>query len=136
MNKKVLLSTLWLFAVLNYLYCDVVGLMDANLLRQFLSGTVEGMEISPVFLFGASVLMEIPIAMVLLSRILPAKVNQWANVGAGMVMTLVQIATLFTGSPTGYYIFFSVIEIATTATIVGIAGRWKLSQPVHTAVRD
>jgi hypothetical protein len=27
-DRKVILSTLWLFAMLNYLYCDVIGLMS------------------------------------------------------------------------------------------------------------
>ncbi len=27
-NKRVILSTLWIFVTLNYLYCDLVGLMD------------------------------------------------------------------------------------------------------------
>ena len=41
-------------------------------------------------------------------------------------MTLVQIGSLFVGSePTGYYIFFSVIEISTTVLIVITAWKWK-----------
>lgn len=38
MNMKVKLSLLWLFALLNYLYCDLIGLMDPELLKQFLAG--------------------------------------------------------------------------------------------------
>jgi hypothetical protein len=33
MNKKTMLSTLWIFATLNYLYCDIMSLMDSNLLK-------------------------------------------------------------------------------------------------------
>src|SRR5690349_22452870 len=44
--------------------------------------------------------------------------RSWANVGAGSLMTIVQIATLFATKPALYYVFFSVIEIATTAVIV------------------
>ena len=123
MDMTVKLSTLWLFATLNYLYCDVAGLMDPKVLNQYLVGTVNGMQINQGFLLYAAILIEIPIAMVLLSRFLNYKVNRWANVIAGIVMTLVQIGTL-TVSPTGYYIFFSVIEIATTAFIVWIALKW------------
>jgi len=32
MDRLVLLSTIWIFAALNYLYCDVIGLMDSELL--------------------------------------------------------------------------------------------------------
>ena len=111
------LSALWLFATLNYLYCDVVTLMDPvkNTSIQFTQG----------FLLGAAVLVEIPMAMVLLSRILGYRSNRWANLIAGALMTVVQTATLFVAKPTLYYVFFSVIEIASTALIVWFAWKWR-----------
>lgn len=117
-------STLWLFATLNYLYCDVVSLMDPNLLKQYLAGSVGGMALTPGFLLAAGVLVEIPMAMILLSRVLGSRANRWANVGAGALMTVVQATTLLAGKPALYYVFFSVIEIGTTAAIVWLA--WKL----------
>jgi hypothetical protein len=123
-NPRMILSTLWTFAVLNYLYCDVVGLMDSAMLKQFLTGTVGGMRLSQGFLLGGSVLMEISIAMVLLSRVLNDRANRLANIIAGAVTTAAQCATLFGGS-TLYYIFFSAIEIATTMFIVAYAWRMK-----------
>jgi hypothetical protein len=126
-DMKVRLSTLWLFATLNYLYCDVVTVMDPQKLKQFLAGTVGGMEITPGFLLGAGILVEIPIAMVLLSRLLKYKPNRWANIVAGTIMTAVQLLTLLQSSPTIYYVFFSIIEIVTTALIVWYA--WKWSSP-------
>ena len=69
-NMKVKLSTLWIFVMFNYLYADVMALMDPVLLNQFLTGTINGLTINEAFLLGAAVLMEIPIAMVLLSRLL------------------------------------------------------------------
>ena len=125
MDRNVLLSTLWIFAVLNYLYCDVITLMDADVLKQLLTGTVGGMEMTQGFLLGAGILMEISISMVLLSRVLPYSANRWANIIAGTITTVVQVLTLFVGSsPTMYYIFFSIIEIATTALIVWLAWKW------------
>jgi hypothetical protein len=124
-DKKTLLSTLWIFTTLNYLYCDIMGLMDNNLLKQYLTGTVNGMEMNDNFLLGAAVLMEIPIVMVLLSRILKYKANKWTNMITGIIMTLVQTATLFAGSPAKYYLFCSIIEIATTFFIFWFALKWK-----------
>ena len=123
-TKPALLSTLWIFATLNYLYCDIMGLMDMSLLQQYLTGSVNGMQISENFLLGAAILMEIPMAMVFLSRVLKPKVNRIANIASGSIMTLVQIATLFVGSVTSYYLFCSLVEIATTASIVYIAFYW------------
>ena len=116
-DRKGLLSTLWLFAALNYIYCDVLGGMDPALVVPF--------ELTPGFLLGAGILLEIPIAMVLLSRVLPHRANRWANIVAGTLMTVVQLASLFLDVPTLYYVFFSVIEIATTVFIVWSAWNWR-----------
>ncbi len=126
-DRKIMLSTLWIFAMLNYLYCDVIGLMDASLLKQILTGVIEGgPALTPGFLLGASIMMEIPIAMVLLSRILKYRLNRIANIIAGAIMTVVQISSLFVGGgPTLYYTFFSIIEISCTVLIVGYAWTWR-----------
>jgi hypothetical protein len=123
-NQKVILSTLWIFATLNYLYCDVMSLMDTNLLKQYLSGTVNGMQMNSSFLLASAILMEIPIVMVLLSRVLKYKSNRWVNIISGIIMTLVQISTLFIGLPTKYYMFSSITEIAATVFIVWYAVKW------------
>jgi hypothetical protein len=122
-NKRVILSTLWIFVTLNYLYCDVVGLMDSVLLNQYIAGEVNGMEINQGFLLAGAVLMEIPIAMVILSLILSYKSNRWANIIAGLIKAIVMILTMFVG-PTLYYVFFGTIEIATTIFIVFYAWNW------------
>ena len=119
------LSTLWIFAMFNYLYCDVMSLMDPRFLKQYLTGSVGGVHVTPGFLLCAAVLMEIPTAMVLLSRALGYRANRMANIVAGILMTVVQFSTLFFGStPTIYYVFFSIIEIACTAFIVWYAWKW------------
>lgn len=118
------LSTLWIFATLNYVYCDVLTLMDPRLLKEFLAGSVGGMEVSEGFLLAGGALIEIPMAMVVVSRLLGGPANRWANIVAGSVMTVVQMASLFSRAPAPYYVFFSVIEIATTAAIVWLAWRW------------
>ena len=125
MDRKGLLSIIWIFAAFNYLYCDLVSLMDSELLRQYLTGKVNGMEFTQGFLLGAAILVEIPIAMVLLSRVLKYRVNRWANIIAGVTMTLVQTASLFAGAPAIYYMFFSVLEITATALIVWLAWNWR-----------
>lgn len=117
-------SVIWIFVVLNYLYCDVVSLMDPVLLNQYITGIVGGMQITPGFLLAAAVLMEISISMVLLSRILDYRANRCANIIAGTITTLIQAATLFAGTPASYYLFFSVIEISSTAYIVWYAWKW------------
>src|SRR3954452_21674255 len=124
MDMKSKLSTLWIFVSLNYLYCDVSSLMDPELLPQYLGGNVHGLQFSPIFLLSAGILVEIFIAMVLLSRVLPYRANRWTNIAAGTVMTAVQVATVLFARPAPYYAFFSAIEIATTVAIVWYAWKW------------
>jgi hypothetical protein len=118
-QKQKILSALWIFVVLNYLYCDVMTHMDADAMRELLTGTVGSLHITQGFLLQASAFMEIPIAMVLLARLLRYPAARWANICAGTVMTAGQIASLFVGTRiTPYYGFFSAIEIASTVAIV------------------
>jgi hypothetical protein len=111
-----LLSTLWIFVTLNYVYCDVVTLFSYVSFKSPIQYT-QG------FLLGAAILVEIPIGMVLLSRVLKYRASRWASIIAGAIMTVVQTVTLFVGTPAPYYAFFLVIEIASTAVIVWYA--WK-----------
>ena len=111
-DLKVRLSTLWVFMLLNYLYCDIMTSFDPTV----------STDLSRDALLAASFLMEIPIAMVLLSRVLKYRPNRWANIVAGMFLVVVQVSTLFVGSgPTAYYVFFSAIEIACLLFIVWTA---------------
>ena len=70
MDMKGKLSLLWIFLLFNYLYCDVLGMFDASILKEVLTGNIGGMQMTQGFLLGAAILMEIPIAMVILSRFL------------------------------------------------------------------
>jgi hypothetical protein len=125
MKRNHLLSTLWIVAVVNYFYCDLLTLMDPHILSQFLTGTVGGMQVSQQFLLASAVFMEISMSMILMSFVLPRKASRVVNVVAASVTTLVQLATLFTGTPTAYYLFFSVIETGCTVAILVLALRWK-----------
>jgi hypothetical protein len=116
-DMKVILSALWLFAMLTYTYGDVVTLMDP-----IKHGTI---VLSQGFLLGGSIYMMIPITMVLLSRILNYRANRLASIIAGIIMTVSLTLTLFVAVPTLYYAFFSVIEIACTALIVSFAWKWR-----------
>jgi hypothetical protein len=117
------LSILWVFVTLNYIYCDVVTVMDPTHHTPF--------QLTQGFLLGASILVEIPMAMVLLSWFLPYGPNRWANAIAGAIMTVVQASSIVVAVPTLYYAFFSAIEIACTALIVWYAWTWP-----HPAVRE
>lgn len=119
-----ILSTLWIFVTLNYLYCDVLSLMSPEMLNSLLTGEVGGINMNETTLLVAAVVLEIPIALVLLSRVLRYKANRLTNIVAGLVTTFVMIGTLLMGEASYHYIFFATIEIATTLFIVWFAWTW------------
>jgi hypothetical protein len=125
LDRKLLLSTLWIFAMFNYIYADVLTLMNPVGLKAILEGLAGSMPITPAFLLAGGVLMETAIAMVLLSRILAYGANRWANILAGMLHTLAVAASLFVGKPEPFYLLYSVIEIACTCVIVWLAWTWR-----------
>ena len=129
-NKKTILSTLWIFVIANYIYCDILSNMDPEFLKVLIEGgQLSGLPpITQKFLLIAGILMEIPIAMILLSRVLEYKANRIANIIAGSIMTIVQIGSLFIGTTSLHYIFFSVIEISCTAFIVLYSIRWSIDK--------
>jgi Family of unknown function (DUF6326) len=127
-GQRQVVASLWLFAILNYLYCDVLSMHESAYLQGLLTGTVGGIEFTQAFLLLAGMLMTVPIGAVLISRIAPHLVARWVSVAAGVFMTVVQVGSLTVGSaPTPLYIYFSIIEISTTAFIAWYAlTRWKV----------
>lgn len=127
-GPRKVVSSLWLFAILNYLYCDLLGLMYPEDLQGFLDGKVGGLVIDQPFLLYAAILMTVPMASVLISRIAAHRFARIESIAAAVVMTLVQLATLVFGTPPKlHYMYFSAIEVATTIAIVWVAARtWKL----------
>lgn len=125
-NRRNLYSSLWAFASLNYLYADLVGLMDKNKLLQYQTGVVDGVKITPEFLTMAAGFMQIPLANVFLPQVIKdERTLRWVQIASGAVMTLVQSGTLFVGKQAPYYILFSAFEIATTTFITIDAMKWK-----------
>ncbi len=129
-DRGVVLSTLWIFAMLNYVYADVYTLFFNPVLRpeswrQFLSGDAGGVQITEGFVLITAVLMETSIAMVLLSRILSYGANRWANVGLGAFHTAFVAWSLIGEAPTSFYAFFAVVEIVCTVFIVWYAWTWR-----------
>jgi hypothetical protein len=116
-DMKVRISALWLFAILTYTYGDVVTLMDP-----IKHGSI---QLTEGFLLGGSIFMMIPIMMVLLSRILQYRASRLASIIAGTIMTVALPVTLFVAVPTSYYVFFTVIEVISTALIVWYAWKWR-----------
>lgn len=129
LDRHSLLSLVWLFVLLNFVYCDVIGLHDPSLVRSLIEGHAGDIEITPPFLLASSVLMEIPIAMVLVTRIASRRVARIASIVAAAFMVVVQSSSLLVGV-TPSYAFYSTIEIAGLIAIIVLAVRWPRSAAI------
>ncbi len=132
-DTKERLSVLWTFALLNYLYADVLALFA-------IAGTGNSFEpLPPWALMGSAVLMEIPIAMILACRVLPFRANRLTNIIAGAVLTLVNGFLTFVapllgwGRPPAFaeYLFFATIETVATSVIIRQAWSWSEVETVR-----
>src|SRR6201988_4731812 len=125
-DTKERLSVLWIFVLLNYLYADVLALFA-------IVGSQDPAPHLPQWaLLGSAVLMEIPIAMILASRLLPFRANRLANIIAGTIETLVNGFLTFVPPLAGWgrtpalpcYLFFATIETVATSVIIWQAWTW------------
>lgn len=126
-NAKALLSTIWVFLTVNFIFCDVFTLMYLEDLRQILNGKAGDVELTQEFLLSFAIIMEIPMVMILLSRVLSYKLNRILNIAFGVLLVLVQLGSLFADDNSLHYIFFSIIEVSTLLYIVWLAWHWKNS---------
>lgn len=120
------LSKLWVFLSLNYILCDVLSNMEKSVISGLLQGNIAGIPMTEGFLLLAGISLEIPFLMVVLSAVLPWRINRPLNIGAAVLMIMYQAASFFAGSAvTLHYIFFSAVEILGNGMILLLAARWK-----------
>jgi Family of unknown function (DUF6326) len=126
-NTKILLILLWVFYSLNFIYADVQSSLEPGVLAEHMSGYTGGgtVKITDGFLLGVATLFEIPFLMIVLSWVLKYRANRWANIIAGTLFVVAQIGSLFLGTPSPSYIFYSTIEIAGLLLIVWNAWKWR-----------
>jgi len=113
---QVKLSTLWVFVMFNMVFADIVGFLNPGALEQMIA-----MKPAPGLLLVFSILLEIPIAMIVLSRLLKVRANRWANIIAAVITILYVIGG---GNASVTYIFFATIEVVCMLLIVWYAWQW------------
>jgi len=117
-DRKVILSTLWIFAMLNYLYADVFTLFFNPMAQN------ETLVMPQGAVLAFAIMMETAIAMVLLSRLLKYGANRWANMIAGIFHTALVAWTLIDAAQPLFYVMFASIEIVCTLFIAWYAWKW------------
>lgn len=115
-NKPALLSTLWIFVLLNMIFRDLHQLANPGYLEEAMASA------TPELLLIAGIVLEVEIGMVLLSRILPYYYNRWANI----IVPLVFIAIMLSFGVTDLDdIWFLIIQILALLYTVWVAWHWQ-----------
>ena len=121
MGIKEKISILWIVVVMNMIFADICSFMIPGSLSDIMNGNTP-FEITQGLMLVFAIMLEIPIAMILLSRFLKLKANRWTNIIASVVTILYVIGG---GSAYLHYYFFAAIEITCMLTIIWTSWKWK-----------
>ena len=121
-DKKVILSTLWIVVMFNMVFADIysimVELVNKNTLNDMPGDVVTVMAV-------ASIITNVPIMMIFLSRILNSKTNRLINIIAA---TITIIYVVGGASTTPHYIIAATIEVILLLFIIWTAWNWPKSE--------
>jgi hypothetical protein len=120
-DLKVKLSALWAVVMFNMVFADIFSMTFSETANEPVVGP-GGMEITPIFLLVAAILVEIPIVMIILSQVLKYKANRWVNIIASVLTILFVTGG---GSTDIHYIFFAGVEVVCMLLIIWLAWNWR-----------
>lgn len=118
MDERGRLSVLWVFVMFNMLAADVISFLDGALLAQLMTGYAGEVQITSTFQLAAAIMIEIPIAMIVVSRLLTPRWTRVVNPVAALVTAVFIIGG---GSTSPHYIFFAAAELGALAVITWLA---------------
>lgn len=113
-EPRAILSTLWIAVLINILSADIFSFMLGA------SGE-EAVAVTPWIMFAFALVHELPIAMIVLSRVLKREANRILNYVIAGITALYIVAG---GSATPHYIFFAFAELICLVFIVILAKKW------------
>ena len=114
-NVRERISLLWIVVMVNMAFADICSFM--------LPGAMSDapFKITQEIMLVFAILLEIPIAMIFLSRVLKYRTNRWTNIIASVITIIYVIGG---GSLTLHYIFFAAVEVAMMLLIIWYAWKW------------
>ena len=122
-SVRFVISTMWISIICLYLYNDFFSLFPPGNIQGIMDGMMGSFEVSQAGLFFAALLMLVPILMIFLTTVLPAKINRISNMILGVLYAFVMIGSLI-GEGWAYYIFLGIVEIVLSLLITWYAWKW------------
>jgi hypothetical protein len=130
------LAAAWTSFMFLYIYVDYLVLYKPGFIDDILVGIVWEFDISQAFVTGAIALMAIPIAMITLSIVLPARTNRVANL---VVASLYIPVSMFNAVGESWTYFFGLsigLEVLLLAFILRSAWTWPRAGTVPSRPRE
>jgi hypothetical protein len=118
------LAAAWTSVMFLYVYVDILGFYVPGKIDDILAGVVFEFDISQTFVVTALTLMAIPILMILLSTILPARASRITNLVVASVQVPYAMFNAVGESWTYYYWLAVVLEVILLAVIIQLAWTW------------
>lgn len=121
-DRRALLSTLWIFVLLNVIFRDLHEIVRPAFLEETMTRAANGVQITEGMLLIAGMMLEIMIVMVVLSRVLKYRVNRLANIFVGAASIAL---VLVVGRPQDLDdMLFAAVEVVALSIIIWLAWRW------------
>ena len=130
-NIKVKLALYWVALMFLYIYNDIFSIYQPGHVADLFDGHMEGVQFTPMMLFGAAVLMAFPGFMVFLSLTTRARVNRLVNIILGIFHILVLVGTQFVGEGETWYYWrlYEILEAFFLVLIIWTAWKWPVMEP-------
>lgn len=121
-DTKDLLSTLWIVVMINMLKADILSLNIPGAAEEVARTAASAGASIPQLMLGGAIIMEIAIAMIILSRVLKYSLNRWANI----IVSLITIGFIIGGGASyPHYIFIATVEVICLLLIIWFAWKWR-----------
>jgi len=124
-DRKVTLSSLWVFVMFCIAYADLIGFLEPGTLAKIIDGNL-GFELTPALILIISLFQAIPIVMILVSRWFRRDVNRWLNIAASL-LTLLYVLGGGNWESTSYVVF-AALEAVAMLGIIGLAWTWRTDE--------
>lgn len=130
------LAAAWTTFMFLYLYVDHLALYEPGNVQDILNGAVHVFPISQAFVVTCLAILSLPIFMIVLSAILPARANRIVNLVAASLLIPFTIFNV-TGSPWVYFYGLGVVlELIVQVVILRLAWTWPRRTTVPAAGLD
>lgn len=121
-DRKVIISSLWIVVMLNMIFADILSLFIPGAIAEVMAGSADGVTFSGELMLIAAIIIEIPIIMIFLSRILKHKTNRLLNIVAAVITIIFVVGG---GSLDLHYIFLATVEVICMLSIIVMAWKWR-----------